>query len=350
MTEAGGARFNNKIVRKLVWEKRVMIVDTARWVGRNSREDEIILFGSPTTDEVDVDEANDAKVDNLFKRGANTVSKRLRRGANTGSFGRVGRRRSLEKALATKTDNSIIAVKIIQVGEEESTIEVLVDTPKKHKKRKMNTKTDISENEKKETERLLPTLYDYRTLSQMQRCFQRWRPLALLDEKDGEAFGKMLMANTSKLFDVKERSEKSRREKLEWFFSDFQSMKELKRLHPRFESLMEAVIIVKGRGGEKSDIGDNVAKKNYDRFDLLTVDDSYTIGRNFLSQLSRAATVDGAYNSWAEKHPALTEFSNKHPFFRPLLLSIGKEMSDRATWTKLFLSLLAAAFSLFDGT
>jgi len=179
-----------------------------------------------------VDEANDAKVENLFKRGVNTVSKRLKRGANTESN---GRRRSSGKALETKTDKSIIAVKIIQVGDEESTIEVLVDTPKKHyKKRKMvrvnawyarkatveemgSTNGNILEVEKKETERVLPTLYDYRTLSSMQRCFQRWRPLASLDEKDGEVFGKMLMANTSKLFDVKERSEKSRKAKSEWY-------------------------------------------------------------------------------------------------------------------------------------
>jgi len=46
-------------------------------------------------------------------------------------------------------------------------------------------------------------LYDYRMLSTMQRCFQRWRPLASLDEKDGYAFGKILMENTSKLFNVK---------------------------------------------------------------------------------------------------------------------------------------------------
>ena len=53
MTEAGGARFNNKIVRKLVWEKRVMIVDTARWVGRNSRETEIFVFGSPMMKDIE---------------------------------------------------------------------------------------------------------------------------------------------------------------------------------------------------------------------------------------------------------------------------------------------------------
>ena len=146
-------------------------------------------------------------------------------------------RRSSGKALETKTDKSIVAVKVVQVDDEESTIEVLVDTPKKHKTRKERSWIDggllrapiestgstngtVSEMEKKETEWVFPTLYDYQTLSTMQRCFQRWRPLASLDERDGEAFGKMLMENTSKLFDVKERSEKSRREKFEWFVGE----------------------------------------------------------------------------------------------------------------------------------
>ena len=96
----------------------------------------------------------------------------------------------------------------------------------------------MSESDKIRTERLLPVLYDYRTLSTIQRCFQRWGPLASLDEKDREAFGKLLMENTSKLFDVKERSESSREEKLEWFFSEIESMKVLKNECPWFESLI----------------------------------------------------------------------------------------------------------------
>ena len=150
------------------------------------------------------------------------------------------------KALETKIDDGIIAVKIIQVSEKESTTEVLVDTPKKYKKRKMvnastpyarkataeemgsNITLNISEKEKKKTKRSLPTLYDYRTLSSMHRCFQLWRPLEVLDESDGDAFGKMLMENTSGLFDVKARSEIGWKEKLEWFFREFVSMKELK--------------------------------------------------------------------------------------------------------------------------
>jgi len=238
MTGAGGVRFNNKIVRKLVWEmRRENLASTTRQttrkitrqITRNSSEAEIGVFGSPTTEDIE---------NGGVKRG---VSK-LHRIVSSLSFGL--RRRSLGQTTATKTDNSIVAVKVIEVSEVGSTIEVLVDTPKKYKKRKVkrefkpsiewlaSTNTNVLEKEKKETERMLPTLYDYRTLSAMQRCFQRWRPLNSLDERDGDAFGKMLMENTSKLFDVKERSEKSRKEKLEWFVGERASRSNNRRGNP----------------------------------------------------------------------------------------------------------------------
>ena len=55
--------------------------------------------------------------------------------------------------------------------------------------------------------------------------------------------GKMLMENTSGLQDVKERSKKGRREKLAWFFGEFQSMKSLRKKHPWVETMMEAITI-----------------------------------------------------------------------------------------------------------
>jgi len=210
MTAVGGIRYNNKIIRKLVFEKR----NSAR---SNSHDVEIVVAGTtssenaPATDNTDSDELRSA---------ASTVDRK------TEIHHRMtfGLRRSSE-ASETKSDTSIVAVKIHQVGEEESTIEVLLGMPKQYKKRKetlrclsfyrrktriesIGVSTVVSETEKKEMERLLPTLYDYRTLSTMQRVFQRSRQLNSLDERDGEVIGKMLMENTSGLFDVKERSEK----------------------------------------------------------------------------------------------------------------------------------------------
>ena len=152
----------------------------------------------------------------------------------------------------------------------ESTIEMLTDTPIKDPRRKATkcvadkknvveanggdgdgggnghestTSIDMTDREHKLTKKLLPSLYDFRTLATMQRCFQRWRPLSSLDRSDGTAMGTMLMENTSSLRNVKERSENGRREKLDWFFSEFQSMKLLVVEHPWFETMMEAVIV-----------------------------------------------------------------------------------------------------------
>ena len=117
-----GVRFNNEIARKLVWKmRRENLASSTRRTTRDSSEAEVVIFGSPTTE--DIENAG-------VKRG---VSK-LRSIVSSLSFSQ--RRRSSAKILETKTDNSIVALKIIQVSEEESTMEVLVDTPKKYKMRK----------------------------------------------------------------------------------------------------------------------------------------------------------------------------------------------------------------------
>ena len=118
----------------------------------------------------------------------------------------------------------------------------------------------MTDQEQREVEHFLPISYDFRVLSTMLRCFQLWRPLESLDENDGTAIGKMLIENTSRLQDRHERSTKGRREKLDWFFGDFRSMKSLKDKHPWFETMMEAVIIghedsmkAKAAGDQKRD-------------------------------------------------------------------------------------------------
>ena len=55
--------------------------------------------------------------------------------------------------------------------------------------------------------------------------------------------GKMLMENSSRLHNIHERSKKGRREKLDWFFGEFRSLKLLKEEHPWVETMMKAVLI-----------------------------------------------------------------------------------------------------------
>ena len=179
--------------------------------------------------------------------------------------------------LETREDETSCVVRIMQLNEAESTIEMLMSKPKQRRKSFMNAGDEIagslSKNrransaEVNEKERVtiinqLPDSYDFRTLSTMQRCFQKWRPLELLDKSDGLVMGRMLMENSSRLYNTQERSKKGKREKLDWFFDEFRSMKSLKEDHPWVELMMEAVLIgdedtTKAAKGGK--------KKNFDK-------------------------------------------------------------------------------------
>jgi len=98
-------------------------------------------------------------------------------------------------------------------------------------------------------------------------------------------------------------------------------MQVLKEEHPWFESLMEAIIIDSKETKKKSK-----NNNNFDKPSLLYRADGYRLGRRFLDEAKSAATEDGAFDSWLNKHPALVEFSRDHKFFRSLLTSIGREM------------------------
>ena len=157
--------------------------------------------------------------------------------------------------LEIREDETSCLVRIMQVNEVESTIEMLVSKPKKRRKSLMKvgsgmvnengraSSAEVNEKERVTIMKQLPDLYDFRTLSTMQRCFQKWRPLELLDKSDGVVMGKMLMENSSRLHNTHERSKKGRREKLDWFFDEFRSMKLLKEEYPWVETMMEAVLI-----------------------------------------------------------------------------------------------------------
>jgi len=102
---------------------------------------------------------------------------------------------------------------------------------------------------KKELEDALPTNRDYNTLNRMQMKFQNWRKLESgLDERDGEAMGDMLMANSSNLF-CKNRTKKMKERRVKNFFEEFHAMKTMKFAHPFFEKMIQAVIV--GENGKE---------------------------------------------------------------------------------------------------
>ena len=110
-------------------------------------------------------------------------------------------------------------------------------------KNRSASSAEVNEKERVTIMKQLPELYDFRTLSTMQRCFQKWRPLESLDKSDGMVMGKMLMENSSRMHNTHERSKKGRREKLDWFFGEFRSMESLKEDHLWVETMLEAVVI-----------------------------------------------------------------------------------------------------------
>jgi len=220
--------------------------------------------------------------------------------------------------------------------------------PKKHKyrKRKISKPKVIIEGSTGAAiknisvlEDALPTNCDYRTLNRMQMKFQNWRILESgLDESDGEAMGVMLMANSSNLLS-KNRTKKMKEQRVNNFFEEFHAMRTMKIAHPFFETMIQAVIV---------DGKEEKGQHNEGKLAVLTVRDGNHLGDSFLKFLNFAATEEGAFASWVKKHPAMNEFSANHEFFKPLMLTIGKELRHAATWQKLGLSIAVALMSMLD--
>ena len=254
-------RFQNKIVRKMVWSR-----DGST----------LILSGTPTTitetpadDKSQEGDKGSSIKGSSIGRQSSTVDKRK---AALSSLQDFVMRRSGD--LEIREDETSCVVRIMQVNEVESTIEMLVSKPKQRRKSLMNADkgiiiqnrrangAEVNERERVTIMKQLPDLYDFRTLSTMQKCFQKWRPLELLDKSDGMVMGKMLMENSSRLHNTHERSKKGRREKLDWFFDEFRSMKSLKGEYPWVETMMEAVLIGDEDTMEAAAGGE---KKNFDK-------------------------------------------------------------------------------------
>jgi len=187
----------------------------------------------------------------------------------------------------------------------------------------------------------LPTNRDYRTLNRIQMKFQNWRKLESgLDESDGKVMGEMLMANSSNLLS-KNRTKKMKEQRVNNFFEEFHAMKTMKIAHPFFETMIHT-LIVGDKGKEKK------GQHNNKKLAVLTVHDGNHLGASFLKFLNVAATEEGAFASWEKKHPAMNELSTYHKFFKPLMLTIGKELRHAATWQKLGLSIGASLMSMLD--
>ena len=257
-------RFQNKIVRKMVWSR-----DGST----------LILSGTPTTI-TETPAADKTQEGNADLAGTNSSRRKSERASSQRDSGRrsnsSSRRYSISSAadktkaaltslqdfvmrrsgdLEIREDETSCVVRIMQVNEGESTIEMLVSKPNQRRKSFMNvgngivienrraSSAEVNERERVTIMKQLPDLYDFRTLSTMQRCFQKWRTLESLDKSDGMVMGKMLMENSRRLHNTYERSKKGRREKLDWFFGEFRSMKLLKEELPWVETMMEEVLI-----------------------------------------------------------------------------------------------------------
>ena len=83
---------------------------------------------------------------------------------------------------------------------------------------------------------------------------------------------------------------------------------------------------------------------------MLTVHDGNRLGASFKRFLGVTATEEGAFASWAKMHPAMNELSlsPNYEFFKPLMLSIGKNIRHSATKTKLLISVGASLASMLD--
>jgi len=245
-------------------------------------------------------------------------------------------------------DRTYSCVKISHVSDTESTVECLIDVALRRKngenseQQRSQTPESMKRKEIKEISAILPNLHDYVTINTMQRSFARWRSIDSLDESDGRVMAEMLMADTTGLFQANMRSATARKERFANFCTDFHAIKEVNERYPFFLPLLEAVLV--GRRKVKSTGLDY--SKSY--LPLLLKSDGEALGATFGTELLVSATEVGAYNSWVARAPALKVFDELHPFFKPLMLGIGRGINSSATNRKLFLSIGASFFSIFD--
>tara|TARA_B110000305_G_scaffold207653_1_gene239321 strand:- start:503 stop:982 length:480 start_codon:yes stop_codon:yes gene_type:complete len=80
----------------------------------------------------------------------------------------------------------------------------------------------------------------------------------------------------------------------------------------------------------------------------LMAKDGESLGASYNRFLEISATEEGAFTSWVNKYSVMNEVVADHKFFKPLMLTIGKEIKTSATKLKLFYSVGASMASLTD--
>jgi len=260
------------------------------------------------------------------------------------------RNRSMKRAMSarfsrknTRQIEISVGLRIVSIGEDLSTVEMVVDLPSQKKGSKRSKEGLISSSEKRDVSNILENLFEYRMLSSMQHDFQRWRSPESLDESDGKVIGEALMNKSTSLFDSKERTAKARRDRLRLVVHEYTGMKILLTKEPWLLMMIETILVE-----TETSFYVKMEKRTLSKLCLLTNQDGHTLGKSFLYHLSRAVTEEGCIQSLLEHHPALREFAGSHAFFKPLLTTIGGEIKHAETWHKLILSISSAAFSLFD--
>jgi len=189
----------------------------------------------------------------------------------------------------------------------------------------------------------LKSMFEFRTLICTQMTFTRTAELSQLLENDGTNLGRMLMSSYMKLsFEYRTsniaKSDKKRKEEMDFFFGYYSSMRELKTTHPFFRPMITAILSekfslfnwrsVSFKSSEESDISGKLS--------ILTSLDGAYLGREFRQMLSFSANEEGAVDSFMDVFPALTEFNAINPFFRPMLTEISHILSSQVTWKKIF--------------
>ena len=157
----------------------------------------------------------------------------------------------------------------------------------------------------------------------MISCFQKWRKLEEgLDELDGDAMGISLMKDSSGLF-----SKNLGEARVTNFLEEFRCMKSLKEEYVFLESMLRAIVVVGWKDGR---VGGAISPSER-KLATLTEKDGIVLGLSFLRLLGAAATEEGAFASWILKYLCLADLDNKFPFFRPLMIKIGKEIRHKVS-------------------
>jgi len=184
---------------------------------------------------------------------------------------------------------------------------------------------------------------------QLQKYFQKLRPLELLDEKDGEAIG--IALNIQRKI---ERHKEGLRER--WngahlqrsvaiVMKDHRALRELVEIYPRCIDLMEGIL------NNHLLMVPPVVKSKMLNFSKM---EANIIGRKLAKTLKGKNTAEAGVDQWILAHPARMEMKKNCKFFAPMIIVIGRQkVIDAPLGMKLrvyfgaFVSILGKSSTLF---